>query len=76
MAEKGNRKVIGDLADTYLNGRGTAPDPVAAYAWLLQDKDSYKDRVAIIKKSLTPVQLRQAIERAADIRNKISQHNK
>ncbi len=76
LAEKGNRKVIGDLADTYLNGRGTAPDPVTAYAWLLQDEDSYKDRVAIIKKSLTPEQLLQAKGIAADIRKKISQQNK
>ncbi len=76
LAEKGNRNVIGDLADMYLNGRGTAVDPVAACAWLLQDETTYKDRLAVIIKGLASGQVREAREKAAEIRDTISRQGK
>ncbi len=76
LAEKGNSKVIGDLAEMYLKGRGTTSDPVAAYAWLLQDENTYKEQLEINSKILTSEQLRQAKDRAAIIRSKISQQTK
>jgi uncharacterized protein DUF4034 len=76
LAEKGNRQVIGDLADMYLNGRGTTTDPVAAYAWLLQDESTYKDQLAINIRNLTSEQLRQARDKAEVIRDRISKQTK
>jgi hypothetical protein len=71
-AEKGNRQVIGDLADMYLNGRGTTADPVAACAWLMQDDAMYRDKLADVIKGLTPEQVRQARKKAAAIGKNIS----
>jgi hypothetical protein len=76
LAEKGNRNVIGDLADMYLKGRGTTSEPIAAYAWLLQDEATYKDQLAINIKGLTSEQLRQAREKSVVIRGRIAQQNK
>ena len=48
----------------YMNGEGTAKDPVTAYAWLdLASERDYPDFIATrdsLKKTLTPVQLAQA----------------
>jgi hypothetical protein len=73
LAEKGNSKVIGDLAEMYLKGRGTSTDPIAAYAWLLQDEITYKEQLAINGKCLTSEQLRQARKKSIVIRSRISQ---
>lgn len=76
LAEKGNTKVIGELAAIYQQGKVTPPDPVTAYAWLLQDTTTYEKQLAKSSKSLSPEQLRQAHDKAIAIRSKMSQHPK
>jgi len=76
LAEKGNRKILGSLYEKYLKGQGTTADPVAAYAWLLQDETTYKEQIATTAKSLTPEQLRQAQEKAEVLRRRIARQNK
>lgn len=70
MAEKGNRKVIDDLANMYLKGRGTSADPIAAYAWLAQDESANKDQLSSIAKTLSTEQLGLAKQRTEAIRRR------
>jgi hypothetical protein len=76
LAEKGNRKVLGSLSNMYLRGDGTTVDPVAAYAWLLQDEAMYKEQLAISVKSLSSQQLQQARQKAEILRSEIAKQIK
>jgi hypothetical protein len=71
LAEKGNRNLIGGLAEMYLNGTGTAADPVAACAWLLQDEAMYKEQLTAVMKRLTSAQVNEARKKAGEIRKKL-----
>ena len=73
LAEKGNRKVMGDLAEMYLKGRGTKVDPVAAYAWFAQDESANKDQLVTIATTLTAQQLVLAKQQAEAIKRRTAQ---
>lgn len=76
MAEDGNFKILGQLADCYLSGKVIPANPVAAYAWLAQNEIAYKERIAGFEKRLTPEQMNQARQLTKKIQFKLRHVNK